>query len=118
MRLGSSVTVALCSLLFAAVASAQDGSKKGGKPPPAKADVSKCVSVRTEAIYGAYGYDHHVHVHNGCDKAVRCEVTTNSNPEVTTVILGKGQSQDVVMFRGSPAREVSANTKCSAIDDA
>jgi hypothetical protein len=117
MRLRSSVTVALCSLLFAVVASAQGGSKKA-KPPAAKADVSKCVSVRTEAIYGAYGYDHHVHVHNGCDKAVRCEVTTNSNPEVTTVILGKGETQDVVMFRGSPASELSANTKCSAIDDA
>jgi hypothetical protein len=114
MRLRSSVIVLL--LLFVTAARAQDGSKKGGKPPPAKADVSKCVSVRTEAIYGAYGYDHHVHVHNGCDKAVRCEVTTNSNPEATTVILGKGESQDVVMFRGSPASELSANTKCSAIE--
>lgn len=116
MRLRSPVIAALSTLLITSVASAGDGdgSKKGGK---SKADVSKCVSVRTEAIYGAYGYDHHVHLHNGCDKAVRCEVTTNSNPEVTTVIVGKGEGTDVLMFRGSPASQVTANAKCSAVED-
>jgi hypothetical protein len=43
---------------------------------------------------------------------VRCEVTTNANPEPTTVTLAKGEHQDIVMFRSSPASEVSANVKC------
>lgn len=94
---------ALCS-----GASADDGERPG-KPP---SDVSKCVKVRTEALYIAYGYDHHVHLTNGCDKAVRCEVTTSSNPQPTTVTLAAGEHQDIVMFRGSPASEVNANVKC------
>jgi hypothetical protein len=72
--------------------------------------------VRTEALYIAYGYDHHVHLTNGCDKAARCEVTTNSNPQPTTVTLAKGEHQDVVMFRGSPASAVNAKVKCKAAD--
>ena len=123
MPLRSFVAAVLCSLLFVTTASADEGSKKGskkkdgGKPAAAKLDVSKCVHVRPEAVQSAYGYDHHVHLHNGCDQAVRCEVTTNSNPEIHTVALGKGEAQDVVMFRGSPASQVNANAKCSAVDD-
>lgn len=113
--LGLSGALACAAVMSLASASAQS---KGGKDkpagPPAKADVSKCVEVRAEAIYGAYGYDHHVYLRNGCDKTVRCEVTTSSNPEVTTVTVAVGETQDVVMFRGSPASEVSATAKCAA----
>jgi len=106
------VAVVSCAA-FTAGAQADDSEKpSGGKPT----DFSKCVDVRTEALYVAYGYDHHVHLTNGCDKAVRCEVTTNSNPQPTTVALAKGEHQDVVMFRGSPASAVNAKVKCKAAD--
>jgi hypothetical protein len=102
-----------CAALTASTASADDSEKpKSGKP----ADVSQCVAVRTEALYIVYGYDHHVHVTNGCDKAVRCEVTTSSNPDPTTITLAKGEHQDVVMFRSSPASAVNAKVKCKAAD--
>ena len=121
MRLRSPLIVVLSLLACVAIASADEGSKKGSKkvdkPAAAKADITKCVGVRTEAVPIAYGYEHHVHVHNGCDKAVRCEVTTNSNPEINTITLSAGDNKDVVMSRGSPASEVTAETKCSWVDD-
>jgi len=92
---------------------ADDGENpKDSKP----GDVSQCVKVRTEALYVAYGYDHHVHVTNGCDKAVRCAVTTSANPDPTTVSLASGEHRDIVMFRGSPASVVNAQVKCKAAD--
>lgn len=115
MRLRALLIVLGCAGLVS-VASADDGApKKGRKSKPGS--VSECVSVETQAIYGAYGYDHHVILHNGCDKTVRCEVTTSSNPDATTVTLVKNQTQDLLMFRASPAREVSANVKCVPADD-
>jgi hypothetical protein len=114
MRLRSLFVLLLsCAALASSTASADDSEKpKSGK----SADVSQCVAVRTEALYIVYGYDHHVHLTNGCDKAVRCEVTTSSNPDPTTVSLAKGEHQDIVMFRSSPASAVNAKVKCKAAD--
>jgi hypothetical protein len=114
MRLRSLLVLFLwCAAFASSTASADDSEKpKNGKP----ADVSQCVAVRTEALYIVYGYDHHVHLTNGCDKAVRCEVTTSSNPDPTTVALAKGEHQDIVMFRSSPASAVNAKVKCKAAD--
>lgn len=114
MRLRSLLLMLLSCTAFAASAARADDSEKpsGGK----SADVSECVAVRTEALFIVYGYDHHVHVTNGCDKAVRCEVTTSSNPDPTTVVLAKGEHQDIVMFRSSPASAVNAKVKCKAAD--
>ena len=116
MRLRALFIVLACSAV-ASIASADDSAgKKGGTKPKPSPGVSECVEVRTEAIFSGYGYDHHVILRNGCDKTVRCEVTTNSNPEPTTVTLEKNEQQDIVMFRGSPASEVSATTKCVAVE--
>ena len=69
---------------------------------------------RTEARYSGYGYDHVVHVTNGCDKAKVCTVTTSSNPEATNVTVEPTKTESVVMFRGSPAREFTATANCNA----
>lgn len=107
------VLVALVSCLLYTSALTSSASADDSEAPTKKSnDVSKCVKVRTEALYIPYGYDHHVHLTNGCDKAVRCEVTTNSNAEPTTATVAAGQHQDILMFRGSPASAVTANVKC------
>lgn len=103
----------LCCAALGSSASADNRDlPKNGKT----ADVSQCVQVRTEAIYIPYGYDHHVHVTNGCDKAVRCEVTTSATPEATTVTLAPREHKDLVTFRGSPASAVNAKVKCKLAD--
>lgn len=72
----------------------------------------RCLTHSTEARYGAYGYDHVVVIRNGCDEGATCTVTTSSNPTAQTVRVAAGATERVVMFRGSPAREFSANVDC------
>lgn len=72
----------------------------------------KCVEFHTEASFATVGYDHLVHLTNNCQKATTCSVTTNVNPEPSSVQLAPGESQTVVTWRGSPAREFTADVSC------
>jgi hypothetical protein len=111
-RLGRSLatSIALISLLGAlaipsTIARAADGEE--GPPKPAK-----CVNVRTEARYAAYGYDHVVELENTCDKAMRCDVSTDVNPTPASVDLAIGETKSVLTYRGSPASEFKAQVEC------
>jgi len=77
-----------------------------------KAKEARCVTVRTETRYRAYGYDHLVHLKNGCEKGVVCTVSTNVNPKEQQVSLDAGATATVVTFVGSPARTFQANVSC------
>lgn len=72
-----------------------------------------CIEVRGEARYGSQGYDHHVFVKNGCDRAADCRVTTSVNPEPASLRVVPGATESVVMWRGSPAREFAARADCT-----
>jgi hypothetical protein len=71
-----------------------------------------CVRVEASARFGAMAYDHWVHLENGCDRAVRCRVRTDVNPEVSTVALEPGARRDVATFHGSPASVFVATVDC------
>ncbi|MBI5502771.1 MAG: hypothetical protein HY907_21175 [Deltaproteobacteria bacterium] len=73
---------------------------------------ANCVEVRTEAPYRNAGYDHIVHLTNDCGVAVSCTVTTDVNPEPTTVEVAAGEAVDVLTWRGSPAWEFAATVEC------
>lgn len=73
-----------------------------------------CVAVRSEARYGAYGYDHLVHLANHCAQAVTCSVSTNVRIEALNVRLERQESTTLVTYRGSPAREFRASVICVA----
>ena len=70
--------------------------------------------ARAEAIvrYGAQGYDHWVRVHNECEHAVLCDVSTDVNPSAETALVPAGGSRDVLTFRGSPARTFVPRLEC------
>jgi hypothetical protein len=72
----------------------------------------KCVDVRATARYSGYGYDHVVEIVNGCDKAADCSIATNANPQPSRLHVAAGQTQSVVTFRGSPAREFKPDVTC------
>ncbi|MEY4582632.1 MAG: hypothetical protein RL701_7335 [Pseudomonadota bacterium] len=72
----------------------------------------ECVLVTTEASFASVGYDHIVTLKSTCQQHHSCSVKTNVNPEVARVELDPGESQSVVTWRGSPAREFSADVKC------
>jgi hypothetical protein len=72
-----------------------------------------CVDVTTEAAFASVGYDHIVRLKSGCKKTMTCSVTTNVNPDPATVTLDPGETESVTTWRGSPAREFTANVTCN-----
>ena len=96
-------------VIVAAAGSALAAPSADGGAPTAKS----CVKWTTEARYRPYGYDHLVHLNNGCDKPARCHVKTNVNPEPAEVRVLPKQSATVVTFQGSPAREFTAEVSCA-----
>jgi hypothetical protein len=63
-------------------------------------------------VYRAYGYDHLVHLDNQCKKPMQCRVSTNAAPEPVEVQLAVDEKRTLTTFRGSPARELTADVKC------
>jgi hypothetical protein len=86
----------------------------GAAPPSAAPAKLDCVAYQTEASYAGVGYDHLVHLTNNCDKPAVCSVSTNVNPEPASVALAPGEKQTLVTWRGSPAREFTADVSCQA----
>lgn len=58
------------------------------------------------------GYDHLVHIHNGCRMSVQCSVTTNVNPKTIRTSVPAGARKAVVTYRGSPAPKFTASVYC------
>lgn len=103
------VLVAAALLVVApALASSRAADAGSAKAP----DTPACVHYRTEVRYANYGYDHWVIIHNGCDRAAACVVSTNVNPKPIHVAIPASKTREVLTFRGSPAREFSAHVVC------
>jgi len=98
---------AVLAVLMAAAPLHAEDSKAPSKKP------GGCVDVSTEASFASVGYDHIVTLKSGCKKQMTCSVTTNVNPDPATVTLEPGESESVTTWRGSPAREFTANVTCS-----
>ena len=75
-------------------------------------DVPACLDVAAIVRFGAAGYDHWVRLDNGCARAARCAVSTNVNPEPQTVEVAAGEREEVLTFRGSPARTFEPRVVC------
>ena len=80
---------------------------------PAPKKPGGCVDVTTEAYYASVGYDHIVHLKSECKTRMACTVKTNVNPDPASVMLEPGATESVVTWRGSPAREFTADVTCS-----
>ena len=71
-----------------------------------------CVRFWPEVRYGNLGYDHIVHVYNSCETRVRCSVSSDVNPEAVEVLVPTNEHREVVLNRGTPAREFTPNVEC------
>lgn len=78
--------------------------------PPAPAAKGCMVQYTTESRYRGFGYEHIVHVENGCDVAVACEV--HASHARRDVAVPAQRRRSVVVRQGSPAREFSAAVYC------
>jgi len=95
----------LCLLYCASPVLSEDAAK------PTKP--GGCVDVTTEAAFASVGYDHIVTLKSGCAKPITCSVKTDVNPESSSVQLDPGETESVVTWRGSPAREFKAHVVCA-----
>lgn len=93
-----------------------------GKPPekPAPAapkpipTADSCTHVLGVVRQEAFGYTHVVTLHNGCEKAVSCQLWSSVDPEPRlSVTAAPGEMTEVITRRGSPAREVTGFRKCT-----
>lgn len=73
-----------------------------------------CVSWSTEAKMDAYGFDHFVNLESKCDAAMTCQIKTSTNPQATSATVQPRSTARVLIWRGSPARELTAEVTCQA----
>lgn len=100
--------------LFATALVASLGAAAGSAPVPAQRvqGVTDCIRFWPEARYGALGYNHIVHVQNGCDANAECRVSTDVNPQPVSVQVPGRKQVEVNTFLGSPAREFTPRVEC------
>lgn len=104
---------ALLPIVLASFATpASDLVATGHGPSAAQCDTPSCVQFTTEVRYGAYGYDHLVHIANGCPRAVACVIRTDVRTHPLSVEVDARSSTTVVTYRGSPARRFEADVRC------
>ena len=72
-----------------------------------------CVRWWQESRYRNYGYDHLVHISNGCSVTAACAVTTDVAPSPISVRVEPRETQSVLTYRGAPAREFRADVRCA-----
>ena len=105
--LAAAILVALAVVAGSAGATA---SAEVGAAPQAK---PKCIEVRTWAKYSYPGWDQMVTLTSTCPSDARCEITTSTNPDPTSVEVPAGQSVDVRTWMSSPGKEFTANVDCT-----
>ncbi|MCA9602942.1 MAG: hypothetical protein R3A78_12475 [Polyangiales bacterium] len=71
-----------------------------------------CITTSSEARFSGYAYDHIVHIQNDCDAQATCDVSTSVDPTPRQTTVAAHSKSDVVVRRGSPSREFSANVQC------
>jgi hypothetical protein len=110
--IGSAVIIA--SAVFASVGASSGVAQADHAAPqtdPAPS-LPACIGVATEARYVPYGYNHIVRLTNGCSKAATCIVSTDVNPQPTSVEVAASAIVDVLTFTASPAQTFHARVTC------
>lgn len=100
----ASVVAAFVGLTTFGATVAAEPAPQGGLP--------SCVTVKATARYRNYGYDHVVHVLNGCDRSASCEVSTDVNPTPQVVTVSPKEATEVITFVGSPSRVFTPRVTC------
>lgn len=72
-----------------------------------------CIAFWGEARY-VVGYNHIVHIYNGCAYDAVCSVRTDVNPTPQTVAAPQKQETQVVTFLGSPVGRFVPFVDCVA----
>ena len=98
--------VVVAAALLGAAGSSQAADAGAPSPLPA------CIQVQSEARYVPYGYNHIVHLRNGCPRTATCTVATDVNPQAQTVEVAAASAVDVTTFMGAAAQAFTAQVAC------
>lgn len=79
-----------------------------------KAGPQQCVSWSAHANMAGVAYDHIVELRSKCERPMRCTITTSTTPQPSSATVAPGASQTVLIWRGSPARSITAEVTCEA----
>jgi hypothetical protein len=97
-----------CSLLLALLSLGVTASTSAA----AQEKPSECIRAWFDTRYGNAGYDHIVRLASTCGAPVTCDVSSDVAPKPVSIQLPGGSSQEVVLFRGSPARQFTPHAEC------
>lgn len=103
------VPLSLAGLLLSVAPSAREAGPQDAGVDGATGD---CVSVRTDARYVPYGYNHVVILTSRCAREVACQVSTDVRPDPVRVSVAPGATVEVLTFAGSPASTFTARVAC------
>jgi len=105
-RLRSALALALALLVVGPVFGSDVGEARDPDAPV------YCVQAWPEARYRNYGYDHIVHIFNGCKLQADCTLATDVAPQAIRVQVAPGEHREVLTFRGSPSSEFQMYVSC------
>jgi hypothetical protein len=111
--------VTIAALLFAVLSSSAlrpAAAEQKKEDAGAKEEPLACERHWGEARNTGYGYSHIVHIANGCLKDIVCKVSTDVNPEVTTVNVPAGREVEVNTFYSSPYSAFTPRVSCTLVD--
>jgi|LNFM01.1.fsa_nt_gb hypothetical protein len=103
-----SLLLAFALALMGAISSAQQA------PAPARVAGNRpdCVSVGAQAVFNGSGYNHLVTISNACPASVTCQVTTNINPQATSVTVARSSSETINTYFNAAGYGFSATVHC------
>ena len=73
---------------------------------------SGCVSWSAQARPAGFAFDHTIDLESRCQAVVTCDIRSSTNPQSMTATLQPSDKKTLLIWRGSPAREVTAEVTC------
>ncbi len=80
---------------------------------PDATEVRLCVQYRGEVRRRFPGYDHIVHLFNGCQEVVVCDVSSDVDPRAVRVRIEGMENLSVTLRRGSPSPRFTPRVVCA-----
>lgn len=104
------MTVALLAAASTGIALAE-GSEALGALNSGTAGPKECVSWETRSVFSGADFDHSISLTSTCATTMRCAIKPSIGDALSATVA-PNKTEHVLIWRGSPAREVSAEVTC------
>jgi len=104
------VTVVLLAVASTGIALA-DGSEAPVALNSGEAGPKGCLSWETRSVFSGADFDHSISLTSKCAAPMRCAIKPTIGDALSATVA-PNKTEHVLIWRGSPAREVSAEVTC------